>query len=282
MPDLPSFLADPVARAFSGTLLAALIALAAWRARSLSVSGAIATTLVGGAIVAGARWWVGVVLIVYFVTASSLSSLRARSGPRIEQARGKQRDAWQVLANGGVPALLAICAPFVSQPGIVAIGCLGAIAAAAADTWATEIGKLSPTAPRLITTGRTVPAGTSGAVSLVGTAGAVAGAILIAIIAAFGWSLDTPTGTIGIAAGFGIVLLAGICGALADSLLGATVQERRWCAHCQLPTEQRLHRCGTPTDHLGGWTWMTNDLVNATSIALAGMVAMALAAIQAT
>lgn len=280
MPVFSSIAGDPLVRGLVGTLLAGLVALAAWRLRSLSVSGAGGTTLVGGAIVGGAGWWVGVVLVIYFVTASGLSSLRTRTGTTVEQARGKQRDAWQVLANGGVPALLALSAPFASNPVIMVLGCLGAIAAATADTWATEIGKLNPGPPRLITTGRTVPPGTSGAISLLGTLGAIAGAALIAAVAIIGWLLDTPTDSLSWVTGFSIIVISGVCGALADSLIGATVQERRWCPDCRLPTEQRLHRCGTPTEHRGGWEWMTNDIVNATSIAIAGLLALALTALQ--
>src|SRR5438093_5230732 len=48
-------------------------------------------------------------------------------------------------------------------------GPAGALAAAAADTWATEIGAFSPFAPRLITSGRQVPRGTSGGITVLGS-----------------------------------------------------------------------------------------------------------------
>ena len=277
MPDLPSLLLEPLPRAGAGLLLAALIAIVACRLRSLSVSGAVATTLVGGAIVGGAGWWTGLVLVIYFVTSSGLSNLRADATQEVDQARGKRRDAWQVLANGGVAAVLALFVPVIGAPQVVAVGCLAAIAAATADTWATEIGKQSPTPPRLITTWRTVVPGTSGAISLAGSLGALAGSALIAVMSVVGWSTDIPAGSIGATAGGGIVLLGGIIGAMSDSLLGATMQERRWCPECNVPTERRVHRCGMPTTHVGGWEWMTNDAVNATSIAIAATVALALA-----
>ncbi len=282
MPDLQSIAGDSSARAMAGTVLALVVAITAYRARSLTVSGAVATTCVGGAVVAGAGWWAGWVLIAYFATSSALSRLPHQTGETVEQARGKQRDAWQVLANGGVPALLALGIPLANAPGILTLGCLGGIAAAAADTWATEIGRLSPSLPRLITTWRTVPAGTSGAISLIGSLGALVGAAFIATLSAIGWRLDLPISSIGALTGCGILLVAGLGGALADSLIGATVQERRWCPHCDKPTEQRIHRCGTSTVHQGGWEWMTNDAVNATSIAAAAAIAMVLAAAFST
>ena len=279
MPDISSFTDDSIVGAITGTVLALAMALLAYRFRWLTASGAVATTFVGGAVVAGAGWWAGWVLIAYFATSSALSRIRGTHEKTIEQARGKRRDAWQVLANGGIPALLALAIPFAGEPDILAIGCLGGIAAAAADTWATEIGKRSVGQPRLITSWQVVPAGTSGAVSWPGSAGAVAGAAVVAMIATFGWHLDLPISTFGAMTGFAILLFAGVVGALADSLIGATVQERRWCPHCNSPTEQRIHRCGTPTVRLGGWEWMTNDVVNASAIALAAGIAMLVAAL---
>ena len=58
----------------------------------------------------------------------------------------------------------------------------GALAAAQADTWATEIGARASRPPRLITTSKRVPRGTSGGVTPLGTGGGVAGAVLISFI----------------------------------------------------------------------------------------------------
>src|SRR2546425_12354550 len=56
----------------------------------------------------------------------------------------------------------------------------GSLAAATADTWAREIGRHSPIAPRLITNGTRVPPGTDGGMTLLGTAGGIAGAGFVA------------------------------------------------------------------------------------------------------
>ena len=50
--------------------------------------------------------------------------------------------------------------------------------------------------------------------------------------------------------------------AIADSVVGATLQDRRWCDTCQTSTERAVHGCGTPTRHAGGITAVDNDLVN--------------------
>jgi uncharacterized membrane protein len=58
------------------------------------------------------------------------------------------------------------------------------------------------------------------------------------------------------------VVLGGFLGAIADSVVGATLQDRRWCDTCQTSTERTVHGCGTATRHAGGLAAMDNDLVN--------------------
>jgi uncharacterized protein (TIGR00297 family) len=94
---------------------------------------------------------------------------------------------------------------------------VGAVAAGAADTWATEIGSVGSWPAWSVIDGSRVPAGHSGAVSLPGTAAAVAGAAAIGTVAALfagtpGWIL--------------LGVLAGTAGMFADSLLGATLEDR--------------------------------------------------------
>jgi uncharacterized protein (TIGR00297 family) len=255
-----------LARLGAGLLTAGVIAVAAWRAGSLSASGAIAATLVGGASMA-AGWAFGALLIAYFVVASAFSRLGAaakarRTGGVVE--KGGARDATQVLANGGVFAALALAT--VAQPTGVVLGAaaLGALAASSADSWGTEIGTLYGSDPRSILTGQVMPAGTSGAVSGAGSLATVAGAVFVALGAQL---LGFGVPAIAVAAG-------GTFGAVADSLIGARLQQRRWCESCERQTERRVHDCGHLTVHTGGAAWMTNDAVNLLAT-LAGAAATA-------
>jgi len=139
-----------------------------------------------------------VLLLAFFV----LSTLLSR--------RGTARNERQVIANGGIAALAALAGDWTSFA--------GALAAANADTWATEIGRFSPASPRLITNGARVPTGTDGGMTLLGTAGGIAGAGFLAGLS----FLLGQRHTLAIA-------VAGILGMLVDSLLGATVQGKvRW------------------------------------------------------
>jgi len=147
--------------------------------------------------------WRGLLLLLGFFVSSSLLSKKTSRNHR------------QVLANGGIAALSALLGSWSAFA--------GSLAAATADTWATEIGRFSPTPPRLITNGLPVPTGTDGGMTLLGTASGIAGAGLIA-----GLSLGLGPGGSGLGLAMRVAV-AGIIGMLLDSLLGATVQGKvRW------------------------------------------------------
>lgn len=231
------------------------MALAAWAARLLSATGTVAAMAVGAAIVIGAGWAGGLVLLAFFVSSSAVS-LAARPD-RLLDAKGSRRDAGQVLANGGAAALGAL----LVRPAALWI-VTASLAAAAADTWATSIGSRSRTAPRHLRSGALVPAGTSGAISALGTAGGIGGAAVTALAGA----LVAASGALGVAAG-----IIGICGMLIDSMLGALAQGRFRCPACDAPSEWPVHRCGGTTELTGGWRWLTNDGVNGMATALAAL-----------
>ena len=267
-------LSPDLVRAALGGLAAAIIALGAWRLHALTADGALAATLLGALIVGAGGWWAGALLIGFFVTSSVLSHA-GRDHTTVKSARGSRRDAIQVAANGGIAAMCAIGA-LASDSSWWLVALAGSLAAANADTWSTEIGRRSATPPRLITTGRTVPAGTSGAVSFLGTSGALLGGALIGGMAAAGASagwlaIDLAGWQVLFAVG-----IAGLAGSLVDSLVGATVQAQRWCPTCGAPTERELHRCGTATCHYRGIPWVTNDVVNLACITVGALLAAGL------
>ena len=234
-------------------LSATLLALAARRLGLLTNSGVVAAAMVGAAAVHAGVDWV-VLLLVFFASSNLLSHWRsaerdARTAGFV--GKGARRDARQVIANGGVFGLAALASTWGDAVVWSAVGA-GAIAAATADTWSTEVGTVSGQTPRLVLSGRAVPAGTSGAITPAGTAAAVCGAVLAAFLAQ---CLDWGVPVLSTAAG-------GLGGSLADSILGAAIQERRWCDACSALTEQRMHRCGAATRHRGGIRGLDNDMVN--------------------
>ncbi len=260
----------PALRLALGFFLAAIAAGLAHRLRSLNRSGALAATLVGTVIfgMGGLPW--AIVLLTFFVTSSGLSRAFRRRKQNAEEkyAKGHERDAGQVFANGGVAALFALLHGFFPQAAWPWLGFAGALAAVNADTWATELGVLNPHPPRRITDLRqTVEPGSSGGVSPLGTAAALAGSALIATLAVLlaptgaglAWKQGPAPGLLWLA-----ITLAGWIGSLIDSLLGATVQAMYYCPQHQKETERHpIHTCGAPTRFLRGWPWLNNDGVNA-------------------
>jgi len=91
------------------------------------------------------------------------------------------------------------------------------------------------------------------------------GAFVVAVLAVIiGWSV-----AIAFAAALG-----GMVGMLMDSVLGATIQDRRWCTVCARATERRVHSCGNPTRRTGGIPGIGNDLVNFLATLFGGAVAL--------
>lgn len=252
-------------RAAVGLALAACVAMVARRTRSLTDSGALAATIIGCAAVATGWSWAAI-LIVYFVSSTLLSRAgRTEKERRTTSivAKGGARDAVQVVANGGVFAAAAIAMLVWPDIRWMALGA-GSLAASAADTWATEIGTLKGGEPRSILTAQPVRPGTSGGITLKGSVAAGAGAGGTALVVlALGWPAYVAAR----------VLIGGVAGAFLDSVLGATLQVRRWCDACEGETERTVHDCGTPTRPLRGMVWLDNDTVNFLSSAAGGLLA---------
>ena len=265
-----------------GLILGPLVGFAAWHAGALSPSGALAAAAVGAAVYGGGgpAWAAG--LLLFFVSSSLLSRLFAARKKAAEEnyAKGARRDWAQVAANGGLGAALAVV--HLLDPAAVWPwpAFLGAMAAANADTWATELGALNRSAPRLITSWRPVEAGTSGAISFLGTLASAAGAALIAILSPLGATALFGPGAV-LTAGLAVAA-GGMAGSLFDSFLGATVQSIYYCPLHEKETEQHpVHNCGTPTRHLRGLRWVGNDLVNLAATCMGAGIAGLAAALLA-
>lgn len=242
-----------------GLSFGGVIAAAAWKAGALSLSGALAAALSGGLIfgLGGLDW--AVLLLVFFISSSLLSRAFGRRKASLNEkfSKGHRRDWGQVLANGGLGALLVILATISGDQSLWWAAYIGTMAAVNADTWATELGVLSPTAPRLVTSGKVVERGTSGGITLLGSLASLAGAALIGGTAA----LLRPESGVGLA--LAAAAGGGMLGSLVDSFLGATLQAIYTCPACQKETERYpTHTCGTPTVQVRGLSWLNNDWVN--------------------
>ena len=225
------------------------------------MSGAVAAWTVGTLVLYGTGWNGGAVLVAFFIS----SNLVSRIGPQRSlvqlDPKGDRRDIWQVYANGGAAAAGAVAAP--GELGLWLV--TATLAAAAADTWATSLGTRSGMAPRLLGFGRTVPPGTSGGMTRIGSAGGALGALIVSSTGAL------VSGTLAI---FPAGISIGFAGMIVDSVLGALVQGRFHCQACNEASEWRVHRCGRPTVLRGGLKWLDNDMVNFLATAFAAGAAL--------
>jgi uncharacterized protein (TIGR00297 family) len=239
------------------------VALAAWRARTLTPSGAAAAWTIGVLVLSGTGWQGGAVLAAFFVSSNLISRVRPNASLIGIDAKSDQRDHWQVYANGGPAAAGAAIGFLDSGLGLWLV--TATLAAAAADTWATSVGAWSRVPPRMIGFGPRVPAGSSGGMTVLGSAGAVVGASIVAGVGAIasGLSILLPAGT-----------LIGFFGMFADSVVGALLQGRFRCPACDAASEWSVHRCGVATIREGGMPWLNNDGVNFLATGLSGCVAL--------
>jgi uncharacterized protein (TIGR00297 family) len=191
--------------------------------RGVDRSGALAGGLACFALFAAAGPAAFAALVALFL----MTWIATRLGYRHKQELGlaerrEGRNAGQVLSNLAVAALGAITFGATGRR-MCLVAVVAALAEAATDTVASEIGESRRQDARLITTWERVPAGTDGGITISGTlAGAVAGLAIAAVAVAAG---ILPLGEIWIPPA------AGFAGMLADSLLGATSQRRGWISN---------------------------------------------------
>ncbi|GBG28234.1 Transmembrane protein 19 [Hondaea fermentalgiana] len=264
------------ARVGGSLAFAGLVAYRGLRKRSLNVQGASAAIVVASASMASLPRS-GISLLAFYLSGSKLTKVAAEKKALLddEYREGGQRGAGQVLACSLFATLLAVghfCkfgfwdGPW-DQGGIlhsaVLLGTAAHYATCAADTWASEVGVLNKSWPRLITRPwESVPPGTNGGVSALGLAasflgGIFAGAVLM-LSGPFcaGTSFGQEWLLVPISGAFGLL------GSLVDSLLGATLQESRYDEDRKCITLQKTGKliCGRDI--------LDNQQVNVVSVLL--------------
>eukprot|EP01041_Mallomonas_annulata_P003793 gene3793-7537_t len=256
-----------ITRVIIASIVALYLAFSGHKKKSLSISGAVAALIVGF-VSFSTSYRFGILLILFYYTGSKFTKLKEDVKASLEDGYlvGGQRNVIQVLANSILATFVAIIyfymigedtnVSFKSNDsnmitffgytssksyfnGILWCAYIAHYACAAGDTWASEIGILSTTPPRLVTKLLLVkvPPGTNGGMSLLGTFASAAGGASIGLgFYLFSFlitnnessSSSSTTSTTSfppsqypmIAIGF----ICGLIGSLFDSLLGGTLQ----------------------------------------------------------
>ena len=202
-------------------------------------AGALGTILWG---CLGWRGWVAVVAYLVLGSLVTRLGLREKQERGLAEARGGRRGPENVWGSAATGASLALLIGAGVEPrSLLLVGFSASFAAKLADTFGSEIGKRWGRRPVLITTLRSVPPGTEGAISLAGTLASAAGSVLMTLVM---WQLQLlPSISVSL-----VVMLIGLLATLAESLIGALAQDR--------------------------FRWLSNELVNALQTLLAAVMAM--------
>jgi uncharacterized protein (TIGR00297 family) len=204
---------------------AAALAAAAFAARTVDLSGAICGFVLAVVIAVTGGWGSLAVFGAFFVLASAAT--RVGAGAKriagIAEPQGARRRWNQAIANGGVAAGLSFLSMSTGRADLFRLAFAGAVATAAFDTVATEIGKAARARAVLLPAGREVPPGTRGAISREGTlAGAGAAALVALAGAALGLHGSRWIPVVVVAAGIGATL---------ESIAGAWLDRRDRADH---------------------------------------------------
>jgi uncharacterized protein (TIGR00297 family) len=217
------------------------LAVVGYFTRSVSFSGAIGGWVLGAILILGGGWPLYVALLAFFVIGTAATKLgyasKAKAG--LAQESGGRRGFSHAFSNVGVAAICAIAVSRLARsvhtspieiellPMFMGIA---ALATAAADTTASEVGQLIGRRAFLPLTLRRVPVGTEGAVSIEGTLAGVMAGFLVALAGLAGVAqLFGELGTASPGFTWGMVLLLTLCafaGSYLESVAGSWNRKR--------------------------------------------------------
>ncbi len=216
----------------------------------LTKSGWIHSAILGTVLYGCLGWngWFSVVIYLVLGSAVTKIGFAYKKSKGISEGRDGRRGPENVWGSAATGTFMAILLQLLNGYGqyYIFIGFAASFTAKLADTFGSEIGKRWGQRTYLITDFRSVPAGTDGAVSLVGTFASLLGSFLMAFVM---FSLAfLPTAKV-----FFIVALSGFIATVFESLFGALFQARL--------------------------KWMTNEIVNFFQTSFSCLFAMTLALI---
>lgn len=209
---------------FAAILIATCFA--SYKTGKLTSSGSIT-----GGVVAMVIYWgtgfVGIAMLAMFFVLSILATSHKRQlKNELTGESAQKRDARQVLANGGLPAILGLLAIIFPENALLAtILIAAAFASATADILSSELGVVYGKRFYNIITFKPDDQGRDGVISLEGTLIGLVGSTVIAMIFALNFGLNSI---------FLSIIIAGTFGNIMDSILGATLERRGYMGNNEI------------------------------------------------
>jgi len=165
----------------------------------------------------------GLGAFLVLVSVFALTWLSTRFGYRRKEKLGTAersdgRTALQVLANLAVAAGCAGLSVVTARKEMFLLAVSAALSEAAADTVSSEVGQARSAHARLIVTWEIVPAGTDGGVSWAGTLAGIIAAALVSLVSVMTGLMPLKW--------MGVSIAAAVAGMIADSFLGALLEQR--------------------------------------------------------
>ena len=189
----------------------------------LTVAAAITGGVLGVLVYAGAGF-TGIAMVAVFFLMGTLATswkkgYKERAG--LSEMNSSRRNAGQVVANAGVAAICGLLCYFFQQYAFVLRLMMAAsLSSAMADTLSSELGNVYGRRFYNILTLQKDTRGLNGVVSLEGTGMGIAGSMVVALVYAIGFGIAWST--------FMIIVIAGTTGNLFDSVLGASLERKRY------------------------------------------------------
>lgn len=234
-------------------LIIVVLVVGSTKARVLDSSGVAAAVFVG-LTVGVLGHWIWLLILLSFLASSHLATkwkFEEKKARNMSESDDGHRSWMNVIANGGIPTLIATLA-FLTENWELGIWVFGAaVAVATSDTFASEFGCLDDNV-RMITNFKKCEAGINGGFSRTGQLAALLGAAIMSVLTLIAWlaTNDSASMDLGIQNSIA-VLIIGFLGCQIDSLLGALFENRG------LLTKGGVNALAITSGMLIMWAWLS-------------------------
>lgn len=234
-------------------LIIVVLVVGSTKARVLDSSGVAAAVFVG-LTVGVLGHWIWLLILLSFLASSHLATkwkFEEKKARNMSESDDGHRSWMNVIANGGIPTLIATLA-FLTENWELGIWVFGAaVAVATSDTFASEFGCLDDNV-RMITNFKKCEAGINGGFSRTGQIAALLGAAIMSVLTLIAWFATNESTSMDLGIQNSIaVLIIGFLGCQIDSLLGALFENRG------LLTKGGVNALAITSGMLIMWAWLS-------------------------